>query len=160
MSQLVPLFLLTPVMVAAAYFDLRFMRIPNLLSLIAVAIFVVSTLLFPPADLVLRLVIALLVFALGIVAFAFRLVGGGDVKLLSALMLLVPANGIVVFANVFSASLIAGIILLLAARRIPATRKWGWKSFGGSQRFPMGLSIAMSGLAFPVIALALQSHWS
>lgn len=154
--DILPMLLLAPILVAVAYFDLRFMRIPNSLTLITLGIFAVVVLLSPPADLWLRLGIAGLVFALGCVAFAFRLIGGGDVKILSALMLAVPVNGIAVFANVFSASMIAGIVVVLTLRRIPQSTSWGWKSFAGSKKFPMGLSIAMAGLAFPLVALTLQ----
>ena len=155
--DVLPMLLLAPIMVAVAYFDLRFMRIPNSLTLITLGIFAVVVLFFPPADLWIRLGIAAAVFALGCVGFAFRLVGGGDVKILSALMLAVPVNGIVVFANVFSVSMIAGIVVVLTLRRIPQSSRWGWKTFGGSQKFPMGLSIAMAGLAFPLVALTLQA---
>ena len=157
--DILPMLLLAPIMVAVAYFDLRFMRIPNSLTLITLGIFVIVALLFPPADLWARLGIAGLVFVLGCVGFASRLIGGGDVKILSALMLAVPANGVAVFANVFSVSLIAGILVVLTLRRIPQSSSWGWKTFGGSHKFPMGLSIAMAGLAFPPVALALQGNW-
>ncbi|MEO6298293.1 MAG: prepilin peptidase [Paracoccaceae bacterium] len=154
--NIVPMLLLAPVLVAVAYFDLRFMRIPNGLTLITLGVLALIILFFPPADLWARLAIAGLVFALGCVGFAFRMVGGGDVKILSALMLAVPTSGIAVFANVFSVSLITGIILVLTLRRFPIVAKLGWKSFGGSTKFPMGLSIAMAGLAFPLVTLATQ----
>ena len=156
--DLLAMLLLAPIMVAVAYFDLRFMRIPNSLSLITLGVVAFAVLLSPPADLWIRLAIAAVVFALGCVAFGFRLIGGGDVKILSALMLAVPADGIVVFANVFSAALITGIVVVLTVRRIPQSSRWGWKTFGGSQKFPMGLSIALAGLAFPLVALTLQGN--
>lgn len=154
--EIVPMLLLAPVLMAVAYFDLRFMRIPNILSLMVLAVFAVAAFFFPPADLLARLVIATSVLLLGFIGFSFRLIGGGDVKILSALMLVVPTSGIVVFANVFSISMFAGIILVLAIRRFPQVNSLGWKSFGGSHKFPMGLSIAMAGLAFPVVSLVMQ----
>ena len=152
-----PLLLLAPVLLAVAYFDLRFMRIPNFLTFITLGIFVLVVIVSPPTDLVARFAIAGLVFILGCVGFAFRLIGGGDVKILSALMLVVPANGLVIFANVFSVSLIAGIVLVLTLRRFPVVSKSGWKTFGGSTKYPMGLSIAMAGLAFPLVVLSMQA---
>lgn len=154
--EIVPMLLLAPVLMAVAYFDLRFMRIPNILSLMVLAVFAVAAFFFPPADLLARLVIATSVLLLGFIGFSFRLIGGGDVKILSALMLVVPTSGIVVFANVFSISMFAGIILVLAIRRFPQINSLGWKSFGGSHKFPMGLSIALAGLAFPVVSLVMQ----
>lgn len=154
--EIVPMLLLAPVLMAVAYFDLRFMRIPNILSLMVLAVFAVAAFFFPPADLLARLVIATSVLLLGLIGFSFRLIGGGDVKILSALMLVVPTGGIAVFANVFSVSMFAGIILVLAIRRFPQINSLGWKSFGGSHKFPMGLSIALAGLAFPVVSLVMQ----
>lgn len=152
-----PILLLVPVLVAVAYFDLRFMRIPNSLTLITLGVFALAVIVSPPTDLVARFAIAGIVFFLGCVGFAFRLLGGGDVKILSALMLVVPANGMVLFANVFSVSMITGVIVVLTLRRFPVVAKSGWKSFGGSTKYPMGLSIALAGLAFPLVTLAFQA---
>lgn len=157
MTEYLPLILLAPVLLTVAYFDLRFMRIPDILTLIVLAVFVVTVAVFPPADLWTRVIVAASVFGLGFIGFAFRLIGGGDVKILSALMLVVPTSGIVVFANVFSASMFAGILLVLAIRQVPQINSLGWKSFGGSHKFPMGLSIALAGLSFPLVAMVMQS---
>jgi prepilin peptidase CpaA len=149
--EMLPMLLLAPVLVAVAYCDLRFMRIPNVFTLLAIAIFGFAVFAYPPEDLTSRLVVAGIVLALGCVGFAFRLFGGGDVKILSALMLAVPTHGLAVFANVFSASMIGGIVLVLALRRLTWFQGRGWKTFDGSTKFPMGLSIALSGLAFPFV---------
>ena len=53
--EIVPMLLLAPVLMAVAYFDLRFMRIPNILSLMVVAVFAIAVFFFPPADLLARL---------------------------------------------------------------------------------------------------------
>lgn len=152
------LLILAPVLAIVAYCDLRYMRIPNALSLIAIAVFVVVSVIAPPADLWPRVAVAGIVLALGLTAFAFRMIGGGDVKFLSAMMLSVPTSGLLIFANVFSASMLAGIVFVLGMRRIPATQGWGWKTFGGSQKFPMGISIALSGLAFPLVSFLIRGH--
>ena len=154
--DVIPMLILAPVLVSVAYFDLRFMRIPNILSLLVLAVFAIAMVFLPPVDLLARLAIAASVFLLGFIGFSFRLIGGGDVKILSALMLVVPTGGIALFANVFSASMLLGIIMVLAIRRFPSVNSLGWKSFGGSHRFPMGLSIALTGLTFPVVSLVMQ----
>lgn len=153
--DLLPFLALAPLLIAAGYCDLRFMRIPDVLSLAAVALFAVFAVLQTPPDLWFRLVTALVVFLAGFTAFAFRMVGGGDVKFLSALMLFVPFGQLVLFGNVFSASLIVGVVLVVGARRIPASARLGWKTFSDSQKFPMGISIAAAGLAFPLLSQAL-----
>lgn len=147
---------LAPVMVAVALHDLRYMRIPNSLTLIAIGILAVVAITFPPSDYLIRLTVALSVLALGMLGFVFRLFGGGDVKILSALMLAIPSHGLVTFAYVFSAAMFAGIAIVLSLRQFPTTASWGWKSFGGSSGFPMGLSIALAGLSFPLVVLLAQ----
>lgn len=155
MMSILPLLLLSPVLVYGAYSDLRYMRLPNSLSLIALALFAVSAITLPPPDLVARLVVAALVLAAGLTAFAFRLVGGGDVKLLSVLMLFVPTHALSVFGYVFSASMLLGLALVLGLRQFAFAAQSDWKSIGGSSGFPMGVSIGTAGIVFPLVVLAL-----
>lgn len=152
---LVPLILIAPLLLWGAWSDLRLMRIPNVLSLIAVAVFTVSALIAPPGDLVPRLAVAAAVFGAGFVTYLLGLFGGGDVKMLAALLLFVPVPTLPVFAYVFSAAMLVGIAIVLALRRLPAARRLGWKSVSDSRGFPMGLSIAMAGLAHPIAATLL-----
>lgn len=154
--DLLGMIVLAPVMVAVALSDLRHMRIPNSLSLIGLGLLVAVALAFPPEDLPARLAVAMIVFTLGFLGFALGLVGGGDVKILSVMLLAVPANALPIYAYVFSASMFVGIAAILALRRVPQVSGWGWKAFGGSTGFPMGLSIALSGLSFPLVAALLR----
>lgn len=147
---LVPLILISPLLVLAAYCDLRFLRIPNLISLAIIAIFGVSVLLDAPDDLMTRLLAASVVLGLGFLAFAARLVGGGDVKLLSALVLFVPTHGLPLFSYLFSVALLVGVASILALRRSALVGKVNWKSLSQPKAFPMGLSIALAGLTFPM----------
>lgn len=158
--DLFPLFLIAPILVAVAYFDLRFMRIPNVITLILVFFFAILAWIWPLAlpEFGLRFAVAAIVFMIGFIGFFFGLVGAGDVKILSALMLYVPFSTIAVFANVFSASLILGALIVLFLRRFDKIAAMGWKSIGGSHKFPMGLSIAMSGLALPAVAMLLEHY--
>jgi len=150
--MLVPLFAAAPVMVVAAWSDLRHMLIPNVLSLILVGIFVLFSLAFPPADLQWRLIVAGSVLVVGMIANYLHLFGGGDVKLLSALMLLVPVPTLVTFTHVFSLSMLFGIAVILTLRRIPAVAATGWPAFRPGRHFPMGVSIGLAGLVHPVVA--------
>ncbi|HPE24880.1 A24 family peptidase [Albidovulum sp.] len=151
----VPLVAVAPVMLAAGWFDLRFLRIPNVLSLMVVAAFVLFCLAYPPGDLVWRLAVAAGVFALGFVAYYFRAFGAGDVKFLSALMLLVPLESLALFANVFSLSMLAGIAVVLTMKRIPVFARTGWASMRPGRHFPMGVSIGLAGLLHPIAVVAL-----
>ncbi|NUB45299.1 hypothetical protein GEU84_012945 [Fertoebacter nigrum] len=75
--------------------------------------------------------------------------GGGDVKGLSALMLFVPPQGLSLFLLALSAALFLGIGALALAR-------WGFglptspSAALRTKRFPMGVSIALAGLALPL----------
>ena len=154
--SLAPLFLISPILIAVAYCDLRFMRIPNLLSVLMLAIFLVSSLILPPEDLPARIVVAALVFGLGFTGFCFHILGGGDVKILSALILFVPLQDLALFSYLFSAALLVGIAVILTLRRLPLATDHGWKSISGSSRFPMGISIALAGIIYPLAVMALQ----
>lgn len=147
--DLLPLVLIAPLLAWGAWSDLTRMKIPNALSLAAVAVFAAAAAVSPPDDLLPRLAVAAAVLALGLVSYVFGLFGGGDVKMLSALLLFVPVPTLPVFAYVFSASMLAGIAIVLALRRLPAAHRPGWKSVSGSTGFPMGLSIAMAGVVHP-----------
>ena len=150
-----PLMLLAPILLAVGYFDLRYMRIPNVLSIIAVALFAVSVLVATPDDLVARLLVAGAVFAIGFTGFCFRILGGGDVKILSALMLFIPLHDLIIFANVFSVSMMVGIIAILSVRRMPFASQTGWKAISASTRFPMGISIGFAGIIQPLAVATL-----
>ncbi len=157
--SLAPLILISPILFAVAYCDLRFMRIPNVLSVLILAIFLISSLILPPDDLPGRIVVAAAVFGLGFAGFCFRMLGGGDVKILSALMLFVPLHSLALFAYILSAALLVGIAAILTLRRRPLATDHGWKSISGSTRFPMGISIALAGIIHPLAVMAFQILW-
>src|SRR5690606_41800153 len=109
----------------------------------------------PPEARGLRVAAPAAVFALRFVTSLFGLFGGGDVKMLSALVLFVPVSTLALFAYVFSAAMLAGMAAILLLRRLPAAQRLGWKSSSGSTGVPMRLSSAMAGLAHPAAATFL-----
>lgn len=151
MVDLVPLIWLAPVLVAVAYSDLTSLRIPNKLVVYALIVAVGTAPMLSLPEIGFRLTAAAVVFAACFAAFCARLMGGGDVKMLAALMLFVPSWSLVLFAYVFSAALVAGALIsvgLLAGRWV-----WqpDWAKSNTARRFPMGISIAFAGLSLPVI---------
>ena len=148
--DLFPNLLIAPLLIYAAYSDLRYMRIPDFISIALVALFTVTILIQVPLDIGARIAVATGIFVIGYTGFSFRLIGGGDVKFLSALALFVPRSELTVFANLFSVSLLVGVFLICVAQRSRLANV-GWKSFSARGRFPMGLSIAMAGLMLPVV---------
>ncbi len=135
-----------PVLCAVAWNDLRHMRIPNLLVGIAVGLFVLCTPLLGWSEIAWRLGAAVTVFALGTAAFALRLVGGGDVKMLAALMLFVPPQTLTLFGYAFSVALVLGVLFVMALRIARVFRNSDLVGIRARGKFPMGISIALAGL--------------
>ena len=149
---LVPLISLAPLLLATIWFDLRFLRIPNVLvgAVVMMAIVLAPFLLTWP-DMAARLVVAGVVFVAGFAGFLCRLIGGGDVKLLAALMLFVPPSQLTVFCLLFSAALLIGIGVVQAMRAYAHKPGSAWGVLREKRRYPMGLSIGLAGLALPWI---------
>jgi prepilin peptidase CpaA len=148
--QLVSLLMLAPVLLAVAYFDLRYLRIPNILSLIGLGIFALTFPLLGWSETLARLAVAAAVLLVGTLAFAARLFGGGDVKILSVLMLFIPSGSLMLYSWGFSAAMMLGILIVLVLRRTPVVRHSSWKGIRSKGKFPMGISIALSGLVHPI----------
>lgn len=158
-SEFTPLLLASPLLAVMAYGDLRRLRIPNRLVLTMVAVFVLSApFLLELPEVGLRIAAAVAIYLVGLAGFALRLWSGGDVKAISALMLFLPSSTLVIYAFTFSASMLVGIVLVLSLRAIVGTPDSRWSSLRPQAGFPMGLSIALSGVLLPpvVVALSLQ----
>lgn len=154
-NAFLPLVLAAPLMFLVIINDLKRMRIPNWLSLATIAVFVLTVPLVQPMDETLaRLAAAAIVFALGFAAFASGAVGGGDVKILSALMLLIPIEALPLFSLILSATLMGGAALVLGLRAVMRTPVEGWR-FLETKKFPMGLSIGTAALALPAAATTM-----
>jgi prepilin peptidase CpaA len=139
---------LSPILVAVAIKDLSELRIPNALVLFTMMIFAVTCWWLPLAELADRFLAAAITFGLLLLLFAGRLVGGGDVKMLPALVLFVPPSHWTEFGALLSAALVVGVIGIGVARAaISGGGPSGWLALDRPRTFPMGVSIALSGLA-------------
>lgn len=155
MEPYLGLFLAIPFLIAMAFCDLRYMEIPKWVSRGFIAIFVVMAFLVVPwMESAARLAVAGGVFAAGFAAFALRLIGGGDVKALSALMLLIPTSSLTVFMLALAACLMVGVVAVLMTRRLCGGPQTEWE-FLRSAAFPMGISIAGAGLVLPMASVIL-----
>jgi prepilin peptidase CpaA len=145
---LLPIIALCPVLVAVAVRDLSQLRIPNALVLAAVVIFAACYPLLPAGEISDRLLAAAVVFAMLLPLFAARLIGGGDAKMLPAVVLFVPPDHWQQYGLLLSASLVVGVIAVGTARAaVSGYVPTGWAALDRRGTFPMGLSIALSGLA-------------
>ena len=145
-SAVLPLILLIPVLCAVAWNDLRHMRIPNLLVLLALGLFVICMPLLGWTEIAWRLGVAFAVLVLGSIGFALRLVGGGDVKMLAALMLFVPSQTLNGFGYGLALALVLGVVFVLALRAMPFPRGGDLAVIRSPGKFPMGVSIALAGI--------------
>lgn len=143
---LFPLALMLPILGIAAYTDLTKMKIPNKLSLIGIILFAVCMPFLPLEETGLRILTAAIVFAVMFALFAIGLFGGGDVKLLSVLMLFIPSNSLFAFAYIFSVSMLFGIAIVLLLQTFPRLVPSHWLSAQRKGHFPMGISIALAGV--------------
>lgn len=141
-----PLMLVTPVLVAAAVSDIRGLRIPNAYSLILLTLFVLTAPILAFPEIGARVVAALAVFAVGFLLFVLRVVGGGDVKILSMVMLFIPTGTLVTFGYVLSASLLLAIGLLGLGRTLLPVAS-GLYGFNAKGKLPMGVPIALACVA-------------
>jgi prepilin peptidase CpaA len=153
--ELLPLVLAAPLLAWMAYSDLRFMRIPNWLVLGIVVVFVVCLPFLSMVSITSRVIAAVCLLGIGFVTFAAGLFGGGDVKVLSALMLLIPPGTRVEFAMLFSVAMLLGIAVVLTVRLAPAASRSGWVGVRAKGMFPMGISISLAGLMHPFLVSTL-----
>ena len=150
-EALVFLIAVTPICIFAAQSDLRFMIIPNWVSLALVAVFCVLGLIFLPINVIgWQLLGGFIVLAVGFVLNAFGFVGGGDVKFLAGLAPFVTHREIPPFLLILSACMLVTLALHRIAARIPAVRRAtpNWKSWSAGRHFPLGISIALAGIIY------------
>ncbi|MEE8534758.1 MAG: prepilin peptidase [Kiloniellales bacterium] len=102
--------------VAAAVFDVWKFMIPNTVSVAVAALFFPTVLLLPdPVDWLSHLGAILAVFVAGLVAYRFRVLGAGDVKLLSAVSLWVGLENLPLYLLLVACGggAVAGVLLAL-----------------------------------------------
>lgn len=147
-----------PLAALGGLWDLRRMRIPNWLNgALALLFLPVAALTLSPEAALWRLAVAAGVLAAGYALFAAGRMGGGDVKMLAAAALWVPPGQAGAAMFLLSVALLAGLALVLGARRLaPADTRWRGLS-RHARRFPMGVSIGAALVAHLVLSLPVPS---
>lgn len=133
--------LLSALLLAACWCDLRSRNIPNGLNL-AIALLAIPFwwsigLGFWP-DAALQVGVALLVFFTFAITFAIGAMGGGDVKLVAAIALWLPWQAVIML--LFIMSVAGGVLTLAMYARHKLARK------AGQLEIPYGVAIAFGGL--------------
>lgn len=134
-------------LVLAAVSDFRTFRIPNaVVGALALLYPLAALALGRAADMPQHLLVGAAVLSIGAPLFALRVMGGGDVKLMSAAALWVGTAGIVDF--IFMTALLGGVF----AFAVLVSRGLGKSA---ARRIPYGIPIAAAGLMLaPDILLA------
>lgn len=147
------LLVLAVMLAAAAVGDLRKREISNRLNA-AIALLAIpfwwSIGLSPWPDMALQIGVAAAVFALFALLFQFGFMGGGDVKMIGALALWLPAGAVLKLLIIMS---IAGGVLTLAMMARKRLAK-----HGAEIEVPYGVAIAFAGLW--VIAEPFLNHFA
>jgi len=137
-------------LIVAAYSDIKTLRIPNLLvGAIAVVGLIRLILLHDPLAAIYAVGAAVLVFTIGLVLFARRIVGGGDVKLLTATILLLRYRDLLDFFTVMSvigALLSVAVVLVHNYLPLVAGPRLDVRLPKGRLPVPYGVAIAAAGI--------------
>lgn len=155
-QPLFPLIAAAPLLVYMAYEDLRHLRIANRNVLCLAGIFAVSLLFLDWPEAGFRLAAAGSVFLLALILFAARLIAGGDVKMLAAVMLFVPAGSLQGFSLSLSIGICLSVALLAAMRTVGPARPSGWAGLAGAG-LPMAPGICAGALLAPFMQQLLNS---
>lgn len=140
-------------MIWAAASDLKSMLIPNRLCLILMAGFFPAALLLglPPLVILQHAGIGIAALILGFIAFAFRVIGGGDAKLMAAAALWFDPTGALVF--LIYTAIVGGVftVLLVVARQFlqiytPTLPEWLQTLLKPKGDIPYGVAICAGGL--------------
>ncbi|WP_448580138.1 prepilin peptidase [Thermaurantiacus sp.] len=134
-------------MLIAAAWDLAMREIPNRAAA-GIALAALPTLLGQPLASALAVAaVAAVLFGLGIVAFRFALVGGGDVKLLGAVGLWVQPDHLGLFLAVHALVTLLLVTVMLLRAGLQA-KNGGWSAARlRNESLPFGVPIAAGGLA-------------
>ena len=144
---------LAGLMIWAAVCDFTSLRIPNRLPLAVVLLFAAHAAANPgTVDWPGGLLVALAVFAVAATFFHFRLMGGGDVKLMAAVALWAGPHGVLEFLLVVG--LAGGVLALIAVTPLRFVFAEAAAALGGAKAVrgaflgvvPYGLAIAAGGL--------------
>jgi prepilin peptidase CpaA len=148
-AQLI-LYLLSALLIAAAFQDMAKLTIANIFPTLILLLFPVwVAVVGPEADIWMNGVNFLIIFGVGLGLFALKWLGGGDVKLFAATALWFDFSGIVPL--VFYVSMAGAgltIVLALLRRMVPAGVKsrFEWAIFERKGPIPYGVAIAIGAI--------------
>ncbi len=141
-AAIVFLVITAPFCLWAAWSDLKFLKIPNILSImLAISFVIVGIFVLPFEDYLWRLFVGVAAFVIGFVIYLSGIIGGGDIKFIAAMLPFVAPDDLLAFAFLISIMSLAGV----ASHRLVGKLKLapeGWKSWNTGRKFPFGFSLA------------------
>lgn len=154
--QPLPYLVMAPILIWAAWTDLRHMRVSNAAVFAATVVFALSVPLIGWGEAGIRLGMAVAVFAAGFPLFVIRIVRGGDVKTAAALMLFVPAHTYALFAFHFLLTVIAGLVLARVLRLVAAAHADAPAPTRAGNRFPISLAVMATGVVHIAMLMSIR----
>lgn len=150
---------LTPLMLLAAYLDLKYLKIPNWLCLAVAATFLVTGLAGLPFETFLwRLGYGVAAFFIGFLVYVVTSgkVGGGDIKLISALIPFINPPDIAHLMLLWAILALIGIVFHRLIYHIYRHSQTGWVAFDQKIYFPVGLLIGLTMVIYLCSQIYLQ----
>lgn len=152
--------LVLPICFLVAWNDMAHMKIPNVMVMTLVGVYVVIGLLALPLSVYLwgfaYLVGALLV---GIVLNYAGAMGAGDAKFIAAAAPFVQISDLKLILLIFCASLLGAFAAHRLAKYTPLHRLVpDWKSWGTGARFPMGLALGSTLAIYLILGIFLGGN--
>lgn len=151
--NMAPTIAITGLLLAVAWYDMRWLRIPNALVLAGLALFVACAPLLTTTDILLRMTAGAVVFAVALLAFTLRLMGGGDTKFLPVLTLFISPLHWQLALILLAVGVFGTVALLAVARRIPVAARAGFRALAHRDRMPMGPAFATAGIGSLLMAV-------
>jgi prepilin peptidase CpaA len=139
------LLLTFPFCIYATWTDLKFLKIPNIVPVSMLLVFLITgPLVLPLPEYGLSLLYAFIALCISLVVFAAGLVPGGDLKYTCAILPFVDTGELISFALFVSlCSILAVITHLLFGWVGLAPKDWAsWQKGGWKRRFPVGFALS------------------
>ena len=149
--MLVAMAAMLPLMLYVMWSDLKTLRIPNWVVLAVLAVFVVTGLWGLPFETFLwRLAHGVIFLAIGFSIFALGRgkVGGGDMKLIAALVPFIAGAHALFILAIYTVVTFAGLILHRLIRAGLRGRQTGWLAFDQKIYFPVGVLLGLTILIY------------
>lgn len=143
-----------PICIYVAYWDMKGMIIPNKAVIALFATFVVvGFFVFPTTgDYLWRFAHLAVILVIGILLNALRLLGAGDAKFMAAAAPLIALSDLGLLLTIFVVCLLLGYGIHRIAKNSPLRKMTpDWKSWDSGRRFPMGMPLGLTLVAYLVI---------